>query len=330
MTSSAAVPLRFGILSTAKIGREHVIPAIQAAKGTTVLAIASRDGARAAATAEDLGIERSYGSYADLLADPEVDAVYNPLPNHLHAPLSISAMEAGKHVLCEKPLAMSADEATHMFRVADQHEVTLMEAFMYGFHPQWDRVFQMVRQGEIGEVVAVQSWFSYSGGDPDNIRNVLEWGGGGLYDIGCYCISVSRRVFGREPTSTRGILVREPGSGVDVVASGVLDFDTGQASFTVSTRAALYQRVQIVGTTGTLVVPVPFNPSRDQTPELLLTGSRFGRPERISCPAGDQYGLMASAFARAVSSGTASPVPAEESVSNMAVIDRLFADGSRH
>ncbi len=317
--------VRFGILSTAKIGREHVIPEIQAAEGIEVVAIASRDADLARRVADDLGIGRSYGSYEALLADADVDAIYNPLPNHLHAPWTMAAARAGKHVLCEKPFALDASEARSVFAAAEGAGVTVMEAFMYGFHPQWEGVLQLTAEGAIGELRGVQSWFSYFGRDPDNIRNVPEWGGGGLYDIGCYAISTARRLFGSEPVEVTATLHREPESGVDVIASGALHFETGQASFTVSTRAALMQRVQAVGTEGTLIVTLPFNPRRDRPTTVELWRDPWSDPEIMTFGPAAQYGLMARAFADAVERGTEPPVSPAETVANMTVIDQIFA-----
>ena len=224
--------LRWGILSTAAIARTKVIPGIQAAEHCEVVAIASRNEALATRVAAELDIPTAHGSYEALLADPAVDAVYVPLPNHLHATWSIASVQAGKHVLCEKPLAMTATDAARMIEAAERAGVHLMEAFMYRFHPSWVAVRELVASGRIGPLVAVDSWFSYHNDDPGNIRNILEAGGGALYDIGCYSVNLSRMLFGSEPTRVEAIVVRDPVAGTDTVTSGVLAFEGGLASFT--------------------------------------------------------------------------------------------------
>ncbi|HEU4673512.1 MAG TPA: Gfo/Idh/MocA family oxidoreductase, partial [Candidatus Limnocylindrales bacterium] len=217
--------LRWGILSTARIGRENVVPAIQAAARCRVVALASRDAERGRAIAADLGIDRVHASYEALLADPDVDAVYIPLPNHLHVEWSIAAARAGKHVLCEKPLALTAADADRALEAADDAGVRLMEAFMYRLHPSWRAVRELVASGRIGELVAVQSWFSFFNDDPANIRNVRAYGGGALYDVGCYCVNLSRMLFGAEPRRVEASIERDPVTGVDVLTSGLLEFD---------------------------------------------------------------------------------------------------------
>jgi predicted dehydrogenase len=241
--------VRWGVLSTAKIGVAKVIPAMQAGEHCEIVAISSRDPEKAQAAAEQLGIPNAYGSYEELLAAPEVDAVYNPLPNHLHVPWSIKALEAGKHVLCEKPIAMTAAEAQELVDAAQAHpHLKVMEAFMYRHHPQWQLARQLVADGKIGELRTIQSFFSYYNVDPHNIRNIADIGGGGLMDIGCYCISYSRFIFGSEPQRVLGSVEFDPQLKTDRLASGVLDFGHGTATFTCSTQLTSYQRVNIFGT----------------------------------------------------------------------------------
>lgn len=320
--------LRWGVLSTAAIGRLKVIPGIQRAPNCEVVAIASRAAGLADAVATELGIPRAHGSYEALLADPDVEAVYIPLPNHLHASWAIAAAEAGKHVLCEKPLALSASDAERMIEAADRAGVALMEAFMYRLHPQWVAVRELVASGRIGRLAAVQSWFSYHNPDPANIRNILETGGGALYDIGCYSVNLSRMLFEAEPDRVEGIIVRDPTTGTDVVTSGILGFGTGLASFTCSTRAEDDQRVDVYGAAGRISVEIPFNIPPDRPTRILVTAG--GDPpvapdtEMLTFDTADPYTVEADAFAVAVLEGRPVPVPPADAVANLRVIERLF------
>ena len=321
--------LRWGILSTATIARTKVIPGIQRAARCEVVAIASRDERLARTVAAELGIPTAHGSYEALLADPSVDAVYIPLPNHLHAPWTIAAVEAGKHVLCEKPLAMTARDAERMIDAAERAGVSLMEAFMYRLHPSWVAARELLASGRIGRLTAVQSWFSYHIDDPANIRNILDAGGGALYDIGCYCVNLSRMLFGGEPERVEGIVVRDAVNGTDIVASGVLGFGSGIASFTCSTRAEDDQRVDIYGTAGRISIEIPFNIPPDRPTHIHLTSG--GDPpvapdtETLTFATADPYGVEAEAFATAVLDGGPIPVPAVDAVANLRVIERLLA-----
>ena len=322
--------VRWGVLSSAKIGREHVVPALTAAANCEVVAVGSRDAARAAEFAGDLSIARSYGSYEELLADPDIDAIYNPLPNHLHAPLTLQAAAAGKHVLCEKPFTMDRAEAEKLQQdLAELGNKTLvMEAFMYQFHPQWEAVLEMVRSGRIGRVIAVQTWFSYYGDDPANIRHNPDWGGGALMDIGCYAIHSTRQLFGAEPVRVRGSQEIHEQYGVDVTTSAVLDFPDGQATFTVATQSDGDQRVHVVGSEGRIEITRPFNAQKDR-PMIVRVGSgmgeAYGEPleEVLSFGPVDQYSIMAERFAAAVLSGQEAPVSVADAVANMAVIDAV-------
>ena len=321
--------LRWGVLSPAKIGREKVIPAMQRAERSDVVAIASRDAQRARTASEALAIPRSHGSYEELLADPEVDAIYLPLPNHLHAEWTIAAARAGKHVLCEKPLALTAADARRMIDACDEAGVVLMEAFMYRLHPSWVAVRELIAQGRIGELRSVQSWFSYFNDDPSNIRNIVDTGGGALFDIGCYNVNLSRMLFGTEPTLVRASVVRDPTMGVDVTTSAVLDFDGGGvATFTCSTRAEPDQRVHIYGTEGRISMGIPFNIPPDRTTEVFLTagGDPPSAPatEVMTFPPRDQYTVQAEAFAAAVLDGAPLPTPIADAVGNLDVIERVF------
>jgi predicted dehydrogenase len=321
--------VRWGILSTADIGVRKVIPGIRTAARCEVVAIASRDGELARATAARLGIPTAHGSYDALLADPNVDAVYIPLPNHLHAEWTIAALRAGKHVLCEKPLAMTADDAQRMVDIAHETGRHLMEAFMYRHHPTWVAALDFVAAGRIGTLTAVQSWFSYFNDDAANIRNILEYGGGALFDIGCYSVNLSRMLFGGEPRRVAASLRREPSTGVDVLTTAILDFDGGIATFTCSTRTETDQRVDIYGTTGRISIEIPFNIPPDRPTRVRLTAG--GEPpvapatEVVEFPVADPYGVEFERFATAVLDGGPTPVPPEDAVANLRVIEAIFA-----
>jgi predicted dehydrogenase len=324
--------LRWGILSTANIGTEKVIPGIQRAKRCEVVAIGSRDGARADQAAARLGIPRVHATYEGLLGDDGVDAVYIPLPNHLHAEWTIAAARAGKHVLCEKPLAMTAPEAETMITACAEAGVVLMEAFMYRQHPSWVAVRELIAAGRIGELRAVQSWFSFFNDDPANIRNIREYGGGALYDIGCYCINLSRMLMGGEPTRIDGSITRDPASGVDILSSGVLEFAGGRvATFTCSTRLESDQRVHIYGTEGRIAIPIPFNipPDRPTVVHVINGGDPPVAPntEVLTFPTADPYTVEAERFAAAILDGAPVPVPPSDAVANLRVIEALLASG---
>jgi predicted dehydrogenase len=318
--------IRWGILSTAKIGRQYVIPATQRSQFGAVTAIASRDLSRAKSAAADLGIEKAYGSYQELLADRNVDAVYIPLPNHLHVPWSIRALKAGKHVLCEKPIGLSVAEAEQLAGAAAAHpKLKVMEAFMYRFHPQWQTARQLVREGRIGRLRTIQTLFSYFNDDPQNIRNQRDIGGGALMDIGCYPISLSRFIFDAEPDRVLGLIERDPNTQVDRLTSGVLEFFQGTATFTCATQLVPYQRVNILGTSGRIEIEIPFNAPVDRPCRLWVQlGVTAGAPcEEIRFDTCDQYGLQADAFARAIMDDASVPTPIADAVANMRVIERV-------
>ena len=323
--------VRWGVLSTARIGVDKVIPATRKAARCEVVAIASRELARAQAVASALGIERAYGSYEALLADPDVDAVYNPLPNDLHAPWTIAAAGAGKHVLCEKPLAMDAAEAERMIAACEEAGVLLMEAFMYRLHPTWEAVRELVISGRIGELRAVQSWFSYFNDDPNDIRNIATSGGGALYDIGCYSVNLSRMLFGTEPVRIRGSVTRDPGTGIDTLTSGILGFADGVATFTCAIRAEPDQRVHIYGANGRISVEIPFNIPPDLPMRVFVTagGDPPVRPETevLTFDPANEYTIQAERFAAAVLDRTPVPIPPSDAVGNLRVIEELFRIG---
>jgi predicted dehydrogenase len=317
--------MTWGVLSTATIGMRSVIPAMQRSEHCRVLAIASRDAARARTAAAELGVERAYDSYEALLADPEVDAVYNPLPNHLHVPWTVRAAESGKHVLCEKPLALTAAEAGALLDVRDRTGVVIQEAFMVRTHPQWLAVRELVSNGELGELRAVQGYFSYYNTDASDIRNIADLGGGGMLDIGCYPVTTTRFVTGSEPTRVVAALDRDPVTGVDRLGSALLDFPGVQASFVYGTQTFAYQRMTFVGTSARLDVEIPFNAPADRPCRLFLhrDAAPTAAPRVIEIPTCDQYTVAADAFAAAVLTGAPAPVPLEDSVQNMRVLDAL-------
>jgi predicted dehydrogenase len=298
-----------------------------------VVAIGSRDPGRAAAVAERHGIARVHGSYEALLADPDVDAVYVPLPNHLHSEWTIAAARAGKHVLCEKPLALTSADAERMVEVCRAEGVALMEAFMYRLHPSWVAVRQLVASGRIGRLAAVSSWFSYFNDDPANIRNIRAYGGGALFDIGCYSVNLSRMLFGSEPERVEASVLRDPASGVDVLTSGLLRFPDGVATFTSSIRAEPDQQVHVYGTAGRISVGIPFNIPPDRPTHVYVTAG--GDPpvapatEMLTFEAADPYAVEAERFAAAVLDGEPAPTPPEDAVANLRVIERLFAAAER-
>jgi predicted dehydrogenase len=322
--------LRFGVLSTANIGVKKVIPAMQQGELTIVTAIASRDFDKARETATKLGIAKAYGAYEDLLADPNIDAIYNPLPNQLHVPWTTMAAEAGKHVLCEKPLSMTVVEAKTLLDVRARTGVKISEAFMIRSAPQWLRVRQLIDEGRIGELRAVAGVYSYFNINPDNIRNKVETGGGGLYDIGCYLVQASRYAFQRQPQRVVALVDRDAQTGTDRLTSALLDFGSGHAVFTCSTQQIPCQKIQFLGSKGRIELEIPFNAPSDRPTRLFIdsTGDlTFSGITMESFPTSDQYTLQGDAFARAVFENTEVPVTLEDSIGNMAVIEAIFRSG---
>jgi predicted dehydrogenase len=320
-------PVKWGVLGVAKIATEKVIPAMQRGALCRIDAIASRDAARAQAAAKALGISRAYGSYEELLADPEIEAIYNPLPNELHALWTEKALAAGKHVLCEKPIGLDAKEAAGIIAARDKSGKLVAEAFMVRHHPQWRRAREIVRSGAIGEVGAIQTLFAYRLLDPENVRNRPP-GGGGLYDIGCYAISTARYIFGAEPQRVAAAIDFDPDFRTDRLASAILEFPGGRhLNFSVATQLAGAQRVTIAGTAGRIEVMIPFNAPPDRPTEIVvdsgadLVGGGARREEFAVC---DQYTLQGDAFARAVRGEGALEFPLEDAVANMKCIDACF------
>jgi predicted dehydrogenase len=319
--------LRWGVLGVAGIAVKKVMPAMKHCARAELTGIASRNLQRARETAGRFGMAKAYGSYEELLADPDIDVIYNPLPNHLHVPWSIRAAEAGKHVLCEKPIGMNAAEARELIAVRDRTGVKIGEAFMVKTHPMWLRVRDLVRSGAIGELRAIMSEFSYFNVDPHNIRNMADIGGGGIMDIGCYPITMSRFLFEREPARIAAVLDRDPEMQTDRLSSALLDFAGGQAVFTCSTQLVPFQRMQVLGSRGRIEVEIPYNIPPDSPSRIFIDdGSQLaGRSARIEeFPAVDQYTLQADEFSRAIQEGGEVPVPLEDALKNMDVIDAVF------
>ncbi|MDZ7693282.1 MAG: Gfo/Idh/MocA family oxidoreductase [Balneolaceae bacterium] len=315
--------VRFGILSTAKIGREKVIPAMQQSVHCSVIGIASRSAARAQSVADQLDIDRAFGTYDELLEDPEIDAIYNPLPNHLHVPWTIKAMEAGKHVLCEKPISLSSNEAEELIEEVGRYpDLKVMEAFMYRFHPQWKRAKSLVNEGAVGELQTIHSIFSYYNEEADNIRNKPEMGGGAMMDIGCYCLSLSRFIFDAEPNRISATVEFDSDFGTDRLASGILEFDGGTSTFTCSTQLVPDQGVAIYGTDGKIEIEIPFNAPPNKPTRLWITTN--GKTEEIEFDICDQYTLQADALRRSVLEDTAVPTPLSDGLHNMKAIEAVF------
>ena len=320
----------WGVLSTAKIGLQRVLPGMRNSPLIELRAIASRSADAARDAARGLGIPKAYGSYEALLADPEIEAIYNPLPNHLHVPLTLEAARAGKHVLCEKPIALNAAEAEQLRAAAGK--ALIMEAFMVRFHPQWLRARELVRDGAIGTLRAVQMFFSYHNTDPNNIRNRADIGGGALYDIGCYPITAGRFFFEAEPRRGIALVDRDPAFRTDRLTSALVDFGDGRhLDFTVSTQCAPYQRIQLCGTKGRIEIQVPVNPAKDAKTRLLVDdGSSLEgagiRTETIA--ESDQYMLQGEAFSRAIRGEIELPYGVENAVRGMRIIDALLRSES--
>jgi predicted dehydrogenase len=319
--------VQWGVLGVAAIAVRKVIPAMQRGEWSEIAAIASRDLNKAKQAAKELGIPKAYGSYEELLADPDIEAVYNPLPNHLHVPWSIKAAEAGKHVLCEKPISMTMEEALSLLAVRDRTGVKIEEAFMVRTHPQWRGAVEQIKSGKIGKVRSISGCFSYNNRDPKNIRNIREYGGGGMMDIGCYLIFTSRFIFGEEPTKVFGVIEEDPDLHTDVLSSGVLYFPSGHSVFTCSTQIVPYQKVQIFGTNGRIEIEIPFNAPPDRPCRINIddgSDPSVRSAEVVEYPTTDQYTVQGDLFSQSVREGKELPVPLEGSIRNMAVIEAVF------
>jgi predicted dehydrogenase len=319
--------VKWGVLSTASIGVRKVLPGMQLGEWCEIAAIASRDGKKAESVARKLRIPKAYWSYEDLLADPDIEAIYNPLPNHLHVPWSIKAAEAGKHVLCEKPIGLNVAEAKALLNARDRAGVKIGEAFMVRTHPQWLRTRELIRAGRIGELRSIVGAFSYFNRDAANIRNVLDWGGGGIYDIGCYPITTSRFIFGEEPSRVIGLVERDSLFNTDRLASVILDFSTCQSIFTCSTQLVPYQRMQFLGTKGRIEIEIPFNAPNDRPSRIFIDDGRDvfgGGVSTETFPTCDQYTIQGDIFSRAIRGDGEVPVSIEDAIRNIAVIEAIF------
>lgn len=321
-------PVRWGVLSTADIAVRTVIPAMQQGEVTVIDAIASRDASRAQAWATQLGFAKAYGSYEALLADPDIDAIYNPLPNHLHVPWTIRALEAGKHVLCEKPLALTALEAEQVADASKRTGYLAAEAFMIRHHPQWKAVRDMVDSGRIGPLRSIQTIFSYFLDDPTNVRNQADIGGGGLYDVGCYAINAARYLFHAEPERVIGLFDIDPVLRTDRMMTGLAEFaDHRHLSFTCATQLVPCQSVQVLGTKGRIALDIPFNAPPDASTQITIDDGRDlagGGRDIIEMPTVNQYTLQGDAFSRAVLRQQPLEWPIADAVANMRVIDAFF------
>jgi predicted dehydrogenase len=319
--------VRWGILGVANVAVRNVIEAMQQGEWSQITGIASRDLAKARQAAQRFGIPKAFGSYEELLADREIECVYNPLPNHLHVPWTIKAAEAGKHVLCEKPIALNAREAEKLIAVRDRTGVKIQEAFMVRTHPQWLAARDLISEGRIGEMRSIEGHFSYFNRDPNNVRNKAEIGGGALMDIGCYPITMSRFIFGAEPRQVRALMQHDPEFGTDRLTSAVLEFEAGQAAFTCSTQSVPYQRMQIFGATGRIEIEVPFNAPANRPVRVFIDDGAdvFGGGIKVlEFPVCNQYTIQGDLFSRAIREGTGQPIPLEDAIRNMVVIDAVF------
>ena len=320
--------LNWGILSTAKIGIEKVIPAMQQGKLSEIVAIASRTHESAREAAKNLKIPKAFGSYQDLLDDTSIDAVYIPLPNHMHVPWTIKALAANKHVLCEKPIALTATEAKELLKETEKFpHLKVMEAFMYRHHPQWIQALELINGGGIGMVKTVHSFFSYYNDDPKNIRNMVDIGGGGLMDIGCYCISLARLIFDEEPQRVFGKIEYDPGFETDRICSGILDFVQGTSTFTCSTQLVPYQRVNVFGTKGRIEIEIPFNAPPDKPCKMLFQNNEI--IEEIEIKICDQYTIQGDLFSLAVLKNEKVPTPIEDAVENMKVLEAVIQSAEK-
>ena len=319
--------IRWGVLGAAAIAVKKVIPGMQKGQSSDVTAIASRNLQKAQNAARELGLKKAYGSYEELLADPDIDAIYNPLPNDLHVPWTVKALEAGKHVLCEKPIALHAADVRTLIAARDRSGLLVGEAFMVRTHPQWLRVHEMVASNAIGTPKLVNSSFSYFNRDPQNIRNQPEAGGGGLMDIGCYPITMARYILGREPARVLGLFEFDPEMKIDRLVTALLDFNGAQAMFACSTQLVPFQRWEVLGTSGRIEIEIPYNAPPDEPTRIRIDdGSKLGgkSAREESFPVCDQYALQGDAFSEAILNGATVPVTLEDAYANMAVVDALM------
>ena len=326
-STNTGAKLRWGVLGVARIATKKVIPAMRRGRWSEVHAIASRDAARAREAAGELGIDKAYGSYEALLADPEIDAVYIPLPNHMHVEWTTRAADAGKHVLCEKPIGLRATDAEQLIKVRERTGVLVQEAFMVRTHPQWLGALDIARSGRIGVVRSITGYFSFFNDDPANIRNIKAYGGGGILDIGCYLVNTALMIFEAEPRRVCALVEESPATGVDWMASMILDFGGRHAVGTCSTQLAHGQRITIAGTNGRIEIEIPFNAPPDRPCRIFVEDAPPGAvPDRhtVEFETCDQYTIQGDLFSKAALEHGRAPYPLEDSVKNLRVIDALF------
>jgi predicted dehydrogenase len=320
--------VKWGVLSTAGIALRRAIPAMQNGEWSVISAIASRDLRKAEGAARNLGIAKAYGSYEELLADPEIEAIYNPLPNHLHVPWSIKAAEAGKHVLCEKPLSLNVAEAKTLLQARDRCGVKIGEAFMVRTHPQWLRTRELIRSGRIGELRSAFGYFGYFDRDPASVANIAAIGGGAIMDVGCYPIKTSRFIFGEEPLRVSAAMDRDPAMKVDVLTSAILEYPSGQCIFTAGMQVVYYQKMQFIGTTGRIDVEIPFGPPIDKPSRIFIDDGTnlYGGGSAVteSFPPCNQFTIQGDEFSKAIRGQGEIPNPLEDAIRNMAVIDAVY------
>ena len=314
--------LKVGVLGISNHFVKRVFFPLRKSKNVEIFAVSSRSGEKAKKFASKYNVKRWYDSYEKLLEDEEIEAVYIPLPNHLHLEYIKKAADAHKHVICEKPLTLNYEQTKEAFEYAKKRGILLMEAFMYKHHPQWLRAKEIVESGEIGEVQTIHCYFSYDNKDPKNIRNVLEFGGGALLDIGVYAVSSARWIFEKEPTKVVALLNRDERFKVDTLVSGILDFDGKSALFSVATQAFPTQNVEVYASAGTIFVEVPFNTYPD-VPGHLHVRTTIGTRDVYLGPA-DHYLLEFEHFARAIREKKSISSFEEDSLNNMKTIDALF------
>ncbi len=318
--------LNWGILGAAKIALEKVIPAMASSEHYKVHGIASRDLAKAKAASEQFNIPKAYGSYEEIIADPEIQVIYNPLPNHLHVEYTLKCIEAGKHVLCEKPIALHSDDINKLIAARNKFKVKVGEAFMVKTHPQWINARKIVQSGALGDIQLVQGCFSYFNNDPDNIRNIQEYGGGATWDIGCYTVMTSRFVLGEEPLKVIALMEFDKEFNTDILASMILQFPSAQAAFSVGTQMVPFQRMHFFGSKKRLEITIPFNAPKDQNTSLIIDqGDIFQKNlEKIEIDICDQYTLQAEAFTKSIKENIKEPVSLEEAHANTRVLEALF------
>ena len=318
--------VRWGVMGSAKIALKKVIPSMSYCKYAVVEAIASRNEELAISAAEDLEIPKAYGSYEDLLNDKDIDAIYIPLPNHLHLEWTMKCIEAGKHVLCEKPFVLNHKDVSKLIQLRNRSKLKIGEAFMVRSHPRWTAIKEIIDKGVIGEMNLIRGFFSYYNDDAQNIRNQYSEGGGGIWDIGCYPVQISRYLFGKNPKRVSASLIYDSKYKVDILGSVILEFENGLCSFSVGTQLARYQSVQIFGRNKWIDVEMPFNPPIIESSEIQIVSEEDPAAPRqiITIPPADQFTLQADAFSKAILDNKDEPVTLEDTLGNTLTIEAIF------